>query len=236
MEEEKVLQEPAEENPPVTMKSRSCKPLVLAKVGIAPFLRHFIGDFLQLVPRAKRDKKYAGTSYVQLNDLAESHSCDAVILFETRHTDEYYMWTSLVPGGPTVCFYVENLRPIEELHAIGKCSHKSRPLLFFDPQFDQDPKFGIAKELLRRVFSLPYTDTQKFVDTAISFFMADKHIWVARYQIMWDEGKLRIFEAGPRFCLRLMLVLSGSFCGRQIYKNTEFVTPHKRRKLEKKNA
>lgn len=223
-----------EERPTVSGHVVATKPLVLAKRGIAPFLRHFMNDFMQLVPRAKRDKKYTESGYMALNDITERQNCDACVLFETRHSDEHYMWISLVPGGPTVCFYVENIRPIEELHAIGKCSHRSRPLLFFDPGFEEDTKLGICKELLRRVFGVPPRDSDKFVDTAISFFLADNHVWVSRYQIMWDQGELRIFEAGPRFCLRLMLVLSGSFCGRQIYKNTEFVTPHKQRKLAAK--
>ena len=217
-------------------KCAVAKPLVLAKRGVSPFLRHFMNDFRQLVPRAKQDKKYTESSYLPLNDLAESKNCDSVVLFETRHAEENYMWVSLVPGGPTVCFYLENLRSIEELHVIGKCSHKSRPLLFFDPSFDGDTKMGVCKELLRRVFGVPPKASDKFVDTAISFYLADNHIWVERHQIMWDQGELRLFEAGPRFCLRLMLVLSGSFCGRQIYKNTEFVTPHKQRKLEAKKS
>lgn len=218
-------------------KFHQYKPLVLVKKGIAPFMRHFVKeDFSQAIPRAEFDRKFTGESYVQVNDIADEKNCDSIILFETKHSEEHYMWLSLAHRGPTVCFYVENIHTIEELHLIGECSNKTRPLLFFDPKFDESPLYGISKELLKRAYGVPAKSSQKFVDTAITFSIADGHIWFSRYQIMWDEGELRIYEAGPRFCLRIILALSGSFCGTQIYKDEGFVPPHKLKKLERKKS
>lgn len=187
-----------------------------------------MNDFIECVPHAQRDKKVRGDQYVQLNEMAEAKDCDSIILFETRHGSEHYVWFAITPGGPSVCFYVENMHSIEELHLPGRCQRGSRPLLLFDPAFDSSPELGIAKEILSRAFGLPFKTSHKIVDSAYAFFFADSHIWFSRYQVMQEaSGEVKLREAGPRFCLRLVRILGGSFCGRMIYSNPDFVPPRK---------
>lgn len=218
---------------PTTEGVINFKPLILGKRGISSLIRHFMNDFIQLIPNSHKESKFKGSSYVLLNDLAESHNCNSIILFETRHKTENYIWFSLSPGGPTVCFFLQNLHTIEELNFIGKCSSENRPLIFFDPEFNSNPVYGITKQIFSRIFSVPYGSASNSIDTAISFFIADEHIWISRYQISWGEkdSKFLLLEAGPRFCLYPVLILSGSFCGAQIYKNPKFIPPHKLNKL-----
>lgn len=209
------------------------RPLVLAKRGISPAIRYFMNDFSQLIPNPQKEKKFKGSSYVLLNDVAESHNSSSIVLFETRHKTENYIWFSLCPGGPTVCFFLQNVHTIEELNFIGKCSHGTRPLIFFDPEFNSSPVYGIAKQIFARTFAAPCGAAVGAIDTAISFFIADEHVWISRYQISWSEkdAKFLLLEAGPRFCLYPVLVLAGSFCGAQIYKNPKFIPPHKLNKI-----
>ncbi|KAH0790218.1 Brix-domain-containing protein [Histomonas meleagridis] len=207
------------------------QPLVVAKRGISSELRIFMKDFLKLLPGAQREKKFKGNHLVTLNDLADAHNCNSIIVFETRHSNENYIWFSLSPGGPTVCFYLQNIHTTEELHLIGICSDQTRPLIFFDPAFDSDPFYGVTKQLFTRIFSVPYSSSKIVVDTAISFHIADDRIWLSRYQISWNGDNVTLFEAGPRCCMYHVLALSGSFCGRQIHRNAKFIPPHKLKKI-----
>ncbi|OHT15371.1 Ribosome biogenesis protein BRX1 [Tritrichomonas foetus] len=207
------------------------KVLVLLKRGISPVIRHFLHDFNQLLQNPIKAPKFKGKDYVMLNELADEKNCNVILLFETRHSTEHYLWFALTPGGPSMCFFVENIHSIEELHFIGKCTPRTRPLLFFDPRFNSTPALQIAKEILKQTFGPPFVGEQTIVDTAISFFYEDGHIWVVRYQIMFDQDPPALFEAGPRFCLQPVLILGGSFCGKEIYKNKDFTPPHKRKFL-----
>ena len=204
------------------------KVMVLMKRGISPVIRHFQHDFCQLLINPVKSPKFKGKNYVMLNELADQKNCNVILLFETRHSTQHYLWFALTPGGPSMCFFVENIHSIEELHLIGNCKPETRPLLFFDPLFNSTTPLKIAKEIFKQTFGPPYDGTSKIVDTAISFFYADGHIWVVRYQIMFDQDPPNLFEAGPRFCLQPVLILGGSFCGKEIYKNPDFVPPHKR--------
>jgi ribosome biogenesis protein BRX1 len=192
-----------------------------------------MSDFETLLPHPQKHQKYGNPSYVLLNDIAEEKECSSIMLFETRHTDDHFLWAAVPPGGPSVCFRIKNMHSIEELHLIGKCSKHSRVLLFFDPTFETGPHFGIVKEILRRAFQIPYSEQYQFVDVAITVSIADGHIWVSRYQVMWEEGELRMFEAGPRFCLQIAFILGGSFCGSKIYSNPDFVKKGKHKSGEK---
>lgn len=220
-------------NPSQSQKKDLNKILILCRRGISPAIRHFLPDFYKLIQNPVKSPKFKGKNYITLNSTADEKNCSVILLFETRHSTEHYLWFALPPGGPTMCFFFENFHKIEEFHFIGKCSPDTRPLLFFDPIFNQIPALGIAKELLKQTFGSPYVKSRKFVDTAISFLYKDDHIWVVRYQILFDVDPPNLIEAGPRFCLQPVLILSGSFCGKEIYKNKNFVAPHKRiRKLK----
>jgi hypothetical protein len=201
--------------------------LVLGKRGISSFLRHFLKDFVLLLGDHVRESKFGGASLISLNEIAETHNCDHVILFETLSNNSHLMSIASTPGGPTACFSILNLHAIKELHFLGECSPKSRRILFFDPVFDDMAELSIIKELLRRCFSGKATpeSRESFIDTCLTFAIADEKIWVSRYQISWEEGSRRLFEAGPRFCLDLLAILSGSFCGRAIYKKAKMAIP-----------
>jgi ribosome biogenesis protein BRX1 len=190
-----------------------------------------MNDFGSLIANPQRHQKYGAPTYVLLNDIADEQNCSSIVLFETRHSDDHYVWASSSPGGPTLCFRIQNIHSIEELHLIGKGSSRSRPLLFFDPVFDTELHYGIVKEILCRTFQVPFSDSRQFADIAITLSIVDGHIWISRYQIMWDQGELRLFEAGPRFCLQLAFILGGSFCGSQIYTNPDFVKKHKKKRI-----
>lgn len=202
--------------------------LILCRRGVSPSIRHFLPDFYRLIQNPVKSPKFKGKNYIALNNLADEKNCSVILLFETRHSTEHYLWFSLPPGGPTMCFFFENFHKIEEFHFNGKCSPDTKPLLFFDPAFNSNPALGIAKVLLKQAFGAPFAKGRKFVDTAISFFYKDDHIWVVRYQIMFDTETPVLIEAGPRFCLQPVLILHGSFCGKEIYKNPNFIPPHKR--------
>jgi ribosome biogenesis protein BRX1 len=193
--------------------------LILSKRGISSFLRFFMKDFSRLIASSVRASKFSG-SLIGLNELAETHNCDHVALFESLAGDSHLLSVASTPGGPTAVFAIANIHTIEELHLLGRCSEESRRLLFFDPAFDGQIHFSIAKELLRRCFGgRPAAESPDcFVDTCVTFAVADARIWVARYQVCWEEGTRRLFEAGPRFCLDLLAILNGSFCGQSIYK------------------
>lgn len=236
VEQNQVIPAAPKASKPSKIKVNIERPLLLGKKGIASELRFFMQDLFKVIPNAAKDKKFCGSSYVLLNDIADTKNCNTVILLETRHSNEYYMWISMAPGGPTLCSFIENMHTIEEYHFIGSCHSNSRPLIFFDPQFESSTVLKIAKKLLHKSFGFrdPESISSNIVDTAISFLIADNHIWFSRYQIIWEGSSPNLLEAGPRFCLFPVLVLSGSFCGRQIYKNNDFVAPHKRKKNEAK--
>lgn len=202
--------------------------LVTCRRGISPAIRHFLPDFYKLLQNPIKSQKFKGKNYIMLNKTAEEKNCSTTLLFETRHSIEHYLWFAISPGGPTICFFFENFHKIEELHFNGKCSPDTRPMLFFDPVFNSTSYLKIAKQILKQTFGSPNLKSRKFVDTAISFLYKDDHIWIVRYQIIFDSDPPILIEAGPRFCLQPILILPGSFCGEEIYRNKNFIAPHKR--------
>jgi ribosome biogenesis protein BRX1 len=192
--------------------------LVLARRTVSPFVRHFLPDFLQLLPQAKKGNKFTGDRYVGLNDIAEGENCTAILFFESSGTS-HLLWAALALSGPTICFSIENMHSIQEQHFNGKVSGNSRPMLLFDPEFDSTSVWKTVKEVLKRIFRVNSKPSQR-IDCAISFFLADGHIWIQRYQIDW-EGEARLEEAGPRLCLKLRSIASGAFCGRRLYKHAK---------------
>lgn len=58
---------------------------------------------------------------------------------------------SHIDGGPSAKFLVRNLHSMNELNMIGNCLKGSRPILSFDPKFDEKPHLNIIKNLLFNV-------------------------------------------------------------------------------------
>lgn len=227
-DDDKLIKNPVNGLPLIDIPSDINRVLVLCRRGIAPEIRHFMIDFNLLIHNPIKAPKFKGKNYILLNNIADEQNCNSIALFETRHTTEHYLWFGIPPGGPTICFYLENFHRIAELHFKGKCSKTTRPLIFFDPAFNSAIPLKIAKEILKKTFSVPYSGTQSHVDTVYSFLYKDEHIWFVRYQVLMDQDPPRFIEAGPRFCLHPVLILSGSFCGKELYRNPNFVPPHKR--------
>jgi len=100
------------------------------------------------------------------------------------------MWVSRVPHGPSVKFLVQNLHTVEEVKLTGNCLKASRPLLVFDPAFD-DPKknyLNVIKTLFLQVFGTPkaHPKSKPFIDHIFSFYFVDNRIWFRNYQLVYD--------------------------------------------------
>lgn len=162
------------------------------------------------------------------------------------------MWLSKAPTGPSAKFHVENIHTMDELKLTGNCLKGSRPLLSFDSSFEDPSKPHLA--LLREVFTqalgtpLGHPKSKPFVDHVISLSYLDGRIWFRNFQIIEDtldekttikavkKGKQttnNLVEIGPRFCLRLARIFSGSFGGQTLYQNQAYRTPNEARKAEK---
>ena len=188
-------------------------------------------EMLRFMPNVQLSKKFTASQYIQLNTIAEENSCDYIMMYETVKERDPYLWVSQSPNGPTVCFHLETMHSVDDCHFNGICTHRSSPILLFDPEFDKTPEMAICKHLLRKALQVPFgtRGMKDIVDTALSFFLLDGRIWFRRYQIEYGE-KMNLCESGPRFCLNPAAILSGSFCGRKVWKNPKFVAPHKARK------
>lgn len=88
-----------------------------------------------------------------------------------------------------------------ELKLTGNCLRGSRPLLSFDPTFDEKPHYTILKELLIQIFGVPnhHPKSQPFFDHVYTFAVLDNRIWFRNFQILSEDGALA--EIGPRFVL-----------------------------------
>lgn len=227
----KKMEEAAVETPedkPKAKKSKKFKKinsahtLVIARKGIHHEYRHFMPEFLRFMPNIQRAPKFTGIDLVQLNPIADQMGCDTVLLLESVNESTSLLWAAVTPEGPTVCFKVETMHKIEDLNLHGICTFRSSPILIFDPEFDKTPQMAICKEILKKALSVPLgtKGMKRVVDTTLSFFILDGRIWFRRYQISYGDPIL-VFEAGPRFCLYPVVILSGAFSGKKIWKNTE---------------
>ena len=116
----------------------------------------------------------------------------------------------------------------------GNCLKGSRPILSFDQQFDQEPQFRLAKELLIQSFGTPkgHRKSKPFYDHVFSFSIADGRIWFRNYQIIEKEASVKdgqqtsLVEIGPRFVMTPIRIFEGSFGGPTLYENADFVSPN----------
>jgi len=211
--------------------------LVFGSRGISFRGRHFMENLRRLLPHAKKESKMDKRDTMSaINEICEMKNCNKVMFFEGRKID-IYMWLSEVSNGPSVKFLVENLSTMEELKFTGNCLKGSRALLSFDPTFDQDAHYKLMKELLVQTFGTPYhhPKSQPFIDHVFTFTVMDNRIWFRNFQIMEEDGSL--VEIGPRFCLNPIGIFEGSFSGKTMWKNPNYVSPNKYRSaLKKSNA
>lgn len=162
-----------------------------------------------------------------LNEMCELANCTSCLYLESRKGMDVYLWASHVDGGPSAKFLVHNIHTMNELNLFGNCLKGSRPIISFDPQFDEKPHSRIVKELLLRIFKTPnfHPRSQPFIDHVINFSVsADGNIWFRNYQLV--DGKDELQEVGPRFVLELIRVFDGSFKGMVLYDNIAYQTPN----------
>lgn len=113
----------------------------------------------------------------------------------------------------------------------GNCLKGSRPLLSFDPAFDDLPHYALLKEFLIQIFSTPryHPKSQPFVDHVFTFTILDNRIWFRNFQIIEEDAAL--VEIGPRFVLNLIKIFQGSFGGPTLYENPHYQSPNMHRRV-----
>lgn len=189
-------------------------------------------DLRTMMPHSKADTKMDRKDKLfVVNEVCEIKNCNKCIFFEAKKKQDLYMWISNVPHGPSAKFLVQNVHTLAELKMTGNCLKGSRPLLSFDPKFDQEPHYALLKELFTQTFSTPryHPKSQPFVDHVLTFTIADHRIWFRNYQIIEEDASL--VEIGPRFVLNLIKIFQGSFGGPTLFENPHFQSPNTHRRL-----
>jgi len=215
--------------------------LVFCSRGINQKYRHLLNDLRLILPHSKSESKFDDKSNLsEINELCEMKNCNNCIFFETRKRRDLYMWIAKTPLGPSLKFHVTNVHTMEELKFTGNFLRGSRPILSFDSTFDSAPHYKLMKEVISQVFATPnkHPKSKPFIDHVLSFFISDDRIWFRCYQIAdeFENGvtKQTLIEAGPRFILNPIKILSGSFDGAVLYENPNYVSPSALRELFKK--
>lgn len=230
------------------MKNKT-KVLVMTTRGVTTRFRHLMEDLLTMLPHAKKESKLDTKENLEVTtEIAELRGCDTVLLFESRKRQDLYLWIAKSPFGPTIKFHVANLHTMSELVFPGNNLMYSRPLIAFDPQFDQSPILRLMKELLNQLFSAPagHQRTKPFIDHVVSFSFIDGRIWFRHYQIVdaalnekvVDKSvQSTLVEIGPRFVLAPIKCLSGAFSGAVLWENGSYIGPNEiRRALRKRSG
>jgi len=212
--------------------------LVFASRGITFQDRHLLLNLRAMLPHCKTDSKMDKKDPIEaINQICEVKNCNKAIYILNRRRKDSYMWLSNTPRGPSALFLIENTHTLEELRMPGNCLKSSRPLLSFDPVFDEKPHLKLLKELFVQIFGTPnnHPKSQPFIDHVFNFSYLDGRIWFRNYEIL-DEKTVDLNEIGPRFTLNLIKIFEGSFGGPIIYSNPDYVTPTKHRSMIKKQA
>ena len=209
-------------------------------------------DVRSLVPHHQKEVKHDDKKKLyEINGLCELKGCNGCMFFEVRKKKDLYLWLTQPPNGPSVRFHVSNVHTMDELQMTGNCLLGSRPILSFSQEFDQVPNLQLAKEILTKMFNTPrgHPRSKPFLDRVAQFSFLDGRIWVRMYQIAdltKDEREIRkrdklgddtfmLNEIGPRFVLTVVKIFEGSFGGRTLYENPEYVSPNEQRALLKRS-
>nr|CAH7751020.1 unnamed protein product [Callosobruchus chinensis] len=199
--------------------------LVLAARGINHRYRHLMEDMKKLISKIERSKTLS-----IINEICEMKNCNKAALFEVRKKQDLYMWLANIPSGPSVKFLIENVSTMDELKLTGNRLRGSRPVLSFDPIFDDKPQDNLLKEVFTQVSGVPkhHPKRQLFFDHVYTFSVLDNRIWFRNYQILPEDGTLA--EVGPRFVLNPVKIFSGSFGGVALWENPAYMSPSKYRR------
>lgn len=208
-------------------------------------MRHLMQDLLKMLPHSKKDAKFdMRDGLPAINEVAEMKNCDCTMMLECRKKSDVYLWLAKTPGGPSAKFQMSNIHTMDELNLTGNCLMGSRPLLSFDAGFDEEPHLQVVQELLRQMFAVPrgHMKSKPFIDHIYHFGLVDERIWFRNYQIVYppnekdDLAKIDLAEVGPRFVLFPIRVFGGSFGGKTLYKNPEYITPTAMRVMTKRRG
>ncbi|XP_029434874.1 ribosome biogenesis protein BRX1 homolog [Rhinatrema bivittatum] len=206
--------------------------LVFSSRGINFRTRHLMHDLRTLMPHSKADTKMDRKDKLfVINEVCEIKNCNKCIYFEAKKKQDLYVWFANSPQGPSAKFLVQNIHTLAELKMTGNCLRGSRPLLSFDPTFDQEPHYALLKELFIQIFATPqyHPKSQPFVDHIFTFTVMDNRIWFRNYQIIEEDASL--VEIGPRFVLNLIKIFQGSFGGATLYENPHYQSPNMHRRM-----
>ncbi|XP_037720679.1 ribosome biogenesis protein BRX1 homolog [Drosophila subpulchrella] len=243
---------PLDENPPLPPQRSSDdvvpkkekwvnkqRVLVFSARGISHRDRHLMKDIKTLMPHHRTESKMERSKTLSVvNEMCEMKHCNKALLFEGRRKKDLYMWVSNTAGstGPSAKFLIENIHTMAELKMTGNCLRGSRPLLSFDSKFDELPHLKLLKEMFVQTFSVPnhHPKSQPFVDHVFTFTYLDNRIWFRNFQILSEDGGLS--EVGPRYVMNPVKIFDGSFTGKTIWENPDYVSPAKQRQMLKKAA
>lgn len=224
------------------------KVLMLSTRGVTTRFRHLMDDLQKLLPHVKKESKLDSKDRLDIvTEVAELRNCNTVMLFESRKRQDLYLWLSKPPFGPSIKFHIANVHTMNELSFPGNNLMFSRPLITFDPAFDETPIMRLIKELLTQVFSAPagHRRTKPFVDHTISFTIVDGRIWFRHYQIVDAALNEKVVdksvdstlvEIGPRFVMAPFKCFSGSFKGATLWENSSYIGPNEVRRAIRKRA
>jgi len=205
--------------------------LVFAARGITFHARHLMNDLRVLMPHSKTDSKLERKEGLYaINEICEMKNCNMSMFFEMRKKLDLFMWLSMVPNGPSARFLVQNVHTMDEMRLTGNHLKSSRPLVTFNKAFDEQPHLSLIKELLKQMFATPnmHPKSKPFYDHVLGFTYLDGRIWFRNFQIT-DQAEGSLVEVGPRFCLWLIKIFSGSFSGNVIYDNPNYKSPNQYR-------
>eukprot|EP01029_Cantina_marsupialis_P002166 TRINITY_DN11978_c0_g1_i1.p1 TRINITY_DN11978_c0_g1~~TRINITY_DN11978_c0_g1_i1.p1 ORF type:complete len:284 (+),score=88.27 TRINITY_DN11978_c0_g1_i1:116-967(+) len=227
--------------------------LVLSSRGMAAIFSRLMDDIRSLLPHQKKEVKFDCRGYLQaVGEIAEVKECTSVMFFECRNKKDNYLWMSHVPNGPSIKFLIKNIHTMDDLKLSGNCLKGSRPILHFSSEFDESLHMKVVKETFVKMFGTPrcHPKSKPFVDHVMSFYYVNGTIMVRHFQIVEEtedkaeekmmikkgEEPTNLMEIGPRFSMEIVRIFAGSFGGKTIYANPEYVSPNTKRqdvKLEK---
>lgn len=211
--------------------------LVFSSKGSSPRYRYLMEDFKAMMPHSKSEPKFdKNLDMGEIREICEMRSCNNAVYFEHHRSNYCYLYFAGMPVGPTIKFQVYNVHTLAELKLSGNALKGSRPLLHFDTAFldESRPELILMKNMFQRVFGVPrnHPKSKPFHDHVMGFYWIDNKVWVRHYQIspvsvdyMDNPEYQTLTEIGPRFVLEPILILSGSFSGNALYKNTAFQSP-----------
>eukprot|EP00948_MAST-09A_sp_MAST-9A-sp1_P001809 g1809.t1 len=223
--------------------------LIFSSRGTNAQCRHLMRDLCSLMPHHKKEAKLDVHRNISvINEIAEMKSCANTLFFEVRKKKDVFLWVAKTPTGPSAKFHIENVHTMDELKLLGNCLAGSRPLLSFNPSFDdpRKPELRLLRELFTQVFGTPlgHPKSKPFVDHVLNFSYADNRIWIRNYQIIEQthdvkkvlkdvkQGKKAttdLQEIGPRLTLHLARIFRGSFGGQTLFVNPFFASPNMKR-------